>query len=281
MIPIQQTIYEFYRNIGGLEKQPTNKQYDVISVSALEDRGYDFSKLKPLTDLLPHGAFIAGGCLKNVFLNKPLLDTQDIDIFFTSEQAFKETYNLFDRDDLIKDSVISGYLTNRKESVFCKNSDKIMVVNFLKKNNPTIQLVKTMWYETPVKIIDSFDLTIVQFCTDGEVVYFNPESFNDLKNKQLKFHRTQSPLSAVRRLNKYMQQGFEVDSSKIADLVDAVCKLALEAKAIECLERGMFFYINDGETYGSFNQKWIVENWGLLKHSQYAGELFALLFGSK
>ena len=93
---------------------------------------------------------------------------------------------------------------------------------------PPIQLVKLVWYDSAEHVIDSFDLTVVQFATDGEDLVFNPVAMLDLARKRIVLHRMQFPTSTLRRLVKYTKKGFYACPGSLqricTEVADAIAK---------------------------------------------------------
>lgn len=71
-----------------------------------------------------------------------------------------------------------------------------------------IQAIHVAFYENAEQVIDSFDFTICQFATNGTQLYAGKYSLYDLGKKRLVVHRITYPIASMRRMIKYVKQGF-------------------------------------------------------------------------
>jgi hypothetical protein len=177
---------------------------------ALEQRNLSNRLLESLCAGLPEGVFIAGGFMTAIMQGRK--DAHDIDLFFTGDAAFEATLDLLlnaqkEDDDLW---AWKGYTlsSQTQPAVLKSNLKDLRFVQFVHPKRPPIQLIKLVWYEDPEHVIDSFDLTVAQFATDGRDLIFNPMAPTDLANKRIVLHRMQFPASTLRRLIKYSKKGF-------------------------------------------------------------------------
>lgn len=187
----------------------TGVQYARLPFSqALIDRGLENNRLNQLAENLPKGAFVSGGFMNAVMLGQ-VEKASDIDLFFSSEEAFLKTYDMLcDPGKENGTSCLQGYKPEVDKETLLKISKELRFVKFKHEEFPPIQLVKLVWYESAEHVIDSFDLTVVQFATDGEDLVFNPIAMVDLARKRIVLHRMQFPTSTLRRLVKYAKKGF-------------------------------------------------------------------------
>lgn len=195
----------------------TDVQYARLPYNnVLGDRGIENRLLDSLYVALPDGAIIAGGFMTAIV--QETKDATDIDVFFTSESAFKEAF-----DRLQKGAehgsydeecwAIKDYKLDPSIGVDNKDDTRmsgLRYVKFVHPTRPPIQLIKLVWYESAEHVIDSFDLTVAQFALDvatGNLV-FNPISWVDIARKRLVLHRMQFPASTLRRVIKYSKKGY-------------------------------------------------------------------------
>ena len=181
--------------------------------SILEERGLNNRLLESLITLLPKGAIIAGGFMTAVMGETK--DAHDIDIFFTSEEAFRQTFKLLmdsqNQEEFDDESwAWTGYELDTDPDAL-GSTETLRYVKFVPKDHTKrlpIQLIKLVWYDDPEHVIDSFDLTVAQFATDGTDIIMNPMAPIDLARKRLVLHRMQFPASTLRRVIKYTNKGF-------------------------------------------------------------------------
>ena len=224
----------------------TQTQYWRGPVSNLSSRGIENRLLDSLIYALPPGVIIAGGFMTAVMGENK--DAQDIDLFFTSEKAFIETYKLLTSPDESDDDAwgIKGYSLDPETKGIVENamntkindndneSAKLTLKNirYLKFVHPKrlpIQLIKLAWYTDAEHVIDSFDLTVAQFAVqimregNAELVA-NPISFIDLARKRLVLHRMQFPSSTLRRVIKYSKKGYYACPGSLATISEEIAK---------------------------------------------------------
>ncbi len=183
-----------------------------------------FSKeLDSMATHLPEGAVLAGSFVASLI--NPAHRPSDIDIFFTSGEAFIDTYELLcnppDADDAW---ALKGYKPNIPIQDILEKSKSIRLVNF-EHPDPTrlpIQLIKMVWYESAAHVIDSFDFTVTQFAVDNHILTMNPASVYDLFKNNLVINRHQFPMESLYRLVKYSKKGYSASPKTYKRLVDDI-----------------------------------------------------------
>lgn len=196
----------------------TDVQYARLPLSTLSDRGIENRLFDNLREYLPEGAVIAGGFMTSVLQDDK--NASDIDVFFTSEKAFRETMNLLN-DPPEEAWGWSGYKLDTDLDV---NSQSLRFVKWVHVDGkrPPIQLVKIVWYEDPTHVIDSFDLTIAQVAATSDALWVNPLTPMDLVRKRIVLHRMQFPASTLRRLIKYAQKGYYACPGALARIAEEI-----------------------------------------------------------
>lgn len=166
---------------------------------------FEVSALPPVfeavLDLLPDGAFIAGGFFMELLAG---LDRKDIDVWFTSEEA------------------VSSFLADLREAL---KEDPLVEYDFREEVNPAsgvstfiapakhtpISLNSSYLFTDANHIIDSFDFTVVQVAVGRDrMVRLGPTTLSDIENMRLVFHRPQNSL--YYRTKRYLQKGFRPTS---------------------------------------------------------------------
>jgi len=193
--------------------------------TALTQRGISNRLLSSLTAGLPKGAYLGGGFLTSLIQEDE--KANDIDLFFRDEKAFLATYKLFaegvpnkTRKDRKENSDLWAFNGWRISSDTLPGADgsKQRFVKFEHDTLPPVQLIKLVWYACAEHVIDSFDLTMAQFATDGEDLVFNPISFLDIARKRIVLHRMQFPASTLRRIVKYTGKGYYACPGSLANI---------------------------------------------------------------
>jgi hypothetical protein len=222
----------------------TQKQYVSIDFTSLDERGIKNEMLTRLLAALPGGAYVVGGFAMHLFNGSK--DAKDIDIAFTSEQAFKDTANLFlqtpekvGEEDLLWP--FRGYTLDQDLDLFIGDNTKARFLSFThNEDRPKVQLLKLAWYDSPEHIIDSFDFTITQFAMNKERIITNFLSVIDLSRKRLVLHRMQFPASTMRRIIKYTQKGFYICPGSLID----ICKEIQNHQGDQDIDANQYVYLD-------------------------------------
>lgn len=189
--------------------QPTGLKFSTARlVDFTEDRGLGDKFLIDLLALLPPGCWVAGGCCGYLIGERD--DIKDIDVFSDSADAFDDMETLLRTHEFFW-----GYFTP-------DDPEPLRVHNWDRAGSPRIQLIKTMWYNHPSVILDSFDFTISQVAANGETVWFNPLAPLDLARKRLVIHRVLFAASTLGRLAKYAKRGYYACPGALQRLSEAV-----------------------------------------------------------
>lgn len=149
--------------------------------------------------ILPTGAVIAGGYVLSAMRNKPAI-VNDIDIYSLNEDMFLELSSNLENAGYTK-----KVSTNSHKYVFADTWEKARRL--------PVQLVRTMWFESPEHVIDTFDFTACQFALQNGFLIYNPLSVFDVTTNKLILHRINFPGSILKRVTKYEKKGFKIDSN--------------------------------------------------------------------
>lgn len=217
-------------------------KYKSMPLFELKDKNMWNARLEKIIPYLPDGAYIAGGFLRAMIAGED--DSNgDIDFFFHTEEAFNKTLDLIRNPSSIPgaEKAFNFYAIPEYEDI---KKLRIIDCESLVSFRPNIQLVRLYWFDSPEHVIDSFDFTVCQFITDGKTLWYNPSSFDDLKNKVIKQHReTNDAISILNRVLKYQGKGYNISREDFA---------VVEEKAIKTLgssdEMAKVFYMEKLES---------------------------------
>ncbi len=232
----------------------TKTEYSRVPLKAFGERAGMSNMLDSLINYLPDGVIIAGGFVQQVVLDclatsRPVLtsdakywdqqphdkvevksrtqhERKDIDLFFTSEAAFRETVELLQDPPDEEDAWMwQKYKIDPEHAEALKNSQsgQMRFVDYHSQNEkPDLQLIKLAWYTDAAHVIDTFDFTVVQWAIqDGELI-FNPLATFDLARQRLILHRMQFPASTMRRVLKYASKGYYACPGALAEIARAI-----------------------------------------------------------
>lgn len=162
------------------------------------DRGASFDEtplakvLAVLPALADEGPWLAGGALRRTLLGKAL--ESDLDFFFRDAEQLAEFARALEARGLVLVRETEHHLHYRGDAGDGVPRD--------------YQLIRFQFYTHAHAVIDSFDFTLCQFVTDGNLLTCGPTSLWDAARKRLVLHRLTFPVSTMRRLLKYQKQGF-------------------------------------------------------------------------
>lgn len=85
-----------------------------------------------------------------------------------------------------------------------------------------VQLIEKRFYSSVKDIIEFFDFTICQFVTDGKIVVCGDFSLWDLGRKRLVVNTITFPVSSMRRMIKYANQGYYICNGSMTEFLNSV-----------------------------------------------------------
>jgi len=164
------------------------------------------------------GALLAGGsmvaAINNLHSGKDRqLPIKDVDVFFYKPEA---------ADALAGKLYKAGYRLGPNQVQNCRD--------FVKAGLPPVQLVETGVFENPQHVLDGFDLIVCQVATDGQTVWYHPQTNVDLQDRELNFHRVHpSTKSTLDHVMRYMAKGFTMSAAAVKSLCEACAKEGLQS----------------------------------------------------
>ena len=177
------------------------------------DRTHIFALSRLDRYMTGHKGFIAGGCFKDLLMDKHI---KDIDVFFKNKEDYEASVEMLQNDE------------NYTEAY---ESEKVQA--FRHNDRTVIECVKSV-FGTPEEVIRKFDFTITKFAywkDEGEdiVVYkalFHPQFFEHLMLKKLVIDdEIPFPMSTFNRTYKYAKYGFTPCTETKVKLAKAISKL--------------------------------------------------------
>jgi len=148
-------------------------------------------------------SWIAGGALRDYFLNKPL--KSDCDIFFPSISEFNKAKN---------------YLISKGAKIIWESENGMKVTY---KGN-TFDLIK-IFMLNPMATISRFDFTVSMLATDGKDIYLGDRSLKDLQDRKLVINTIVNPLSTLKRVLKHYRKGFTMSAEETKKLYTSLNNL--------------------------------------------------------
>ncbi len=87
-----------------------------------------------------------------------------------------------------------------------------------------IQECKLNYFPTIEECLKSFDFTICQFGWDGFRFYVGPYSLLDTGEMRLKVNTIRYQVNTIRRIAKYLNQGFTISNEELAEILLEISK---------------------------------------------------------
>lgn len=185
----------------------THTKYASMPLSELKAKGVWSPRLDRIIPYLPKDVWIAGGFLR-AMIGSEDDSAGDVDFFFHSEDGFNKLLATIKDPPPGAEKAFGYYSISNYE-----NLSKLRIVDCESMANfrPNLQLVRLFWFDSPEHVIDSFDFTVCQFITDGKTLFFNPKSFDDVRERKLRWHREcDDSIAALNRILKYQEKGYKM-----------------------------------------------------------------------
>lgn len=147
--------------------------------------------------------WIAGGVLRDYFIEKPL--NSDCDIFFPNIEEYNKAKKYF---------LSKGY------GVIWESNNGMKVNN----KGKTFDLVK-IFAKSPLDTVARFDFTISMLATDGKDIFYGKNALKDLQDRKLVINTVVNPLSTLKRVLKHYKKGFTMSAEETKKLYTALNSL--------------------------------------------------------
>lgn len=167
---------------------------------AIEDCVSYFSTL--ILDKINVDCWVAGGALRDYFIDGDCRNSKDIDIFFKNNKDLKQALDQFNKS-------ITPVFSND------------CVTNF-KIKGYTIQFIGAYFFKNPQETINKFDFTACSAAVDKKTIYFAESFFEDINKKSLIIQRLPYPCATLKRLQRYVKKGFTIDGASLHQLAIAI-----------------------------------------------------------
>lgn len=162
-----------------------------------------------VVDAIGKGAWCAGGAVRRTLIGKAL--DSDFDFFFRSQEALE-----------VWEKRLPATLAMVNETEHHKHWRGPVAGSDLPID---VQAIKFRFYQSAEEVIDSFDYTITMFAIEVDdilgdyTLVTTPEALWDLGRRKLAIHKVTYPVATMRRMYKYMQQGFTACQGCMATLL--------------------------------------------------------------
>ena len=164
----------------------------------------------------PTGPWIAGGALLRTYTGQPL--DSDVDVFFQNKEQCDRFITT------ITSGAYGGSMEDRKknqytvETRFSNQWHTTITMNYMGRDWK-IQCITFVFFKTINELFESFDFDVCMMAYDGNELYVNNTTFDAIENKMVKLMKINYPSITLKRLVKYMRQGYNVDDADVTMLV--------------------------------------------------------------
>ena len=189
--------------------------------------------LEYVLEILPkcseNGPWVAGGSLLRTYTGQPL--DSDIDVFFQSREQLERFIIDFalkahkgdpetrkTNDYMIKQTMVNEWHTT-------------MTVNYMDKDWK-IQCVSFVYFKNIDELFESFDFDVCMWAYDGQYVHTHENTINSVKTKMIALKKINYPSVTLKRLVKYMRQGYNVSDDDVLLLARSFRSTKKEPKHI-------------------------------------------------
>jgi len=178
---------------------------------------------KPVIDILPDTAWVAGGAIRSYFEYDNAnwipdvssnLWVNDIDIFCKDKRTFNQVTNI----------ITSGKLTNVNHVVY--SNKNAVRYHFWKRD---IEIIKR-FFDSPQSTIDNFDFTVCSAAISKHGLIAHKDFIKDITHRKIKFNTVKYPIATLKRVRKYITKGYGIDKSDLKWLLNRVRKSKHSAK---------------------------------------------------
>jgi len=164
---------------------------------------------KTISNLIPGGAWLAGGAVTSLLRNAN--NSNDYDVFFNSEASMLQLKNNLD---------------NMEEATLISTTDKSFLYQYA---GNLINVIRRQYYPSIEALFADFDITICMFALDTQPfnamnLYCGNLSLLDLANKEIRINNINQLGSTFKRVIKYGAKGFTVPKDTYEKLGEVFVK---------------------------------------------------------
>lgn len=209
-------------------------------IRAIINEILDAIKDPELKELVKTKTFLTGGCFKAIYHDQ---EVNDYDFYFVDVESKNKFINLI-KDGLTKHEG-PGFTDRKKFHLMdlAYKSEFTITFSLLSSGKPIkIQFI-TKYSGLPEKVTNNFDF---EHTKNYYVPAFDAFSIDEdiLFQKKLIFNeRASHPINALKRMQKFIQQGWTIDDPEIMKIAEAINKLNLkDEESYREQASGMYLY---------------------------------------
>lgn len=189
-----------------------------------------------LKNLVKTKTFLTGGCFKAI-VNKEKVN--DWDFYFVDEKSAKEFEKLINKG---LTNTKKAFTDRSKMWLYDLKHKSQFAITFKLNKETKVQFI-TKYSGSPEKVTGNFDFAHTRnyYIPAWDVFHVD---YNSLMTKQLIFNPAAShPINALKRMQKFIKQGWEINDSNIMSIAESINKLNLkDDKEYKEQASGMYLY---------------------------------------
>lgn len=201
-----------------------------------------------MKEIFKNKTFLTGGCFKSLYYNE---EVNDYDFYFVDEESAIKFKKLIDNG--LSNSNI--FTDKTKLRLNFKYSSQF-AISFLLDKKIKIQFI-TKYFGVPEKVTNNFDFehTTNYYLPSMDVLCLET---NTLDKKELIFNEKAShPINAMKRMQKFIQQGWTINDINLMKIALCIHKLDLDDEDVYH-EQSSGMYLHRESTMSGYNSKRII-----------------------
>lgn len=181
------------------------------------------------------GPWAAGGSVRKVWQGKPWKE-QDIDFFFRSYDQFETMRSLianmsnasvyFSSDNAITYNLDLNNKPITDERIW--NLQDLQAAADKQKNILRIQLIKKNFHNSLNDLLNSFDIGLSQFASDGQSIFATEQAVKDCTDGVIRPAGSSSRFPSPNRVLKYLAYGFEPENELFCSTLSTIYSQGLK-----------------------------------------------------
>lgn len=201
-----------------------------------------------LKKLVEERTFLTGGCFKAIYHGQ---EVNDFDFYFYRKEDAQKFEKLV--NDGLKKPRTKAFTNIKKFYLEDIKHKSQFAITFMLNEKFKVQFI-TKYSGTPEAVTSNFDF---QHCKNYYIPMLDVFNINKtvLANKELIFNEKAShPINAIKRMQKFIQQGWRIDDIQIMKIAEAISKLDLNDDKVY-LEQGSGMYLYQESTMRGYNSR--------------------------
>ena len=174
--------------------------------------------LEYILEILPkcttNGPWVAGGALLRTYTEKPL--DSDIDVFFQSQEQMTQFVSqiVLNAYTGLEEDMNSSHYTTKDNIVSEWQWHTTITINYMQRDWK-IQCVSFIYFKDVGELFDSFDFDVCMLAYDGESIHVSESTMDAINNKKIVLKKINYPSVTLKRLVKYMRQGYDINDNDV------------------------------------------------------------------